>query len=284
MYCKSCGKQIDDDSIFCTFCGTRQSIIYKPDPNTSFAALQSKSMKVDLSSEIPSTIKSTSEVNIKPPKYDLSYEKEADATFAGMFLILISIVFAVIGPMKFDTEDSYNQFKVISTIGALFVRIIGTIWVVNITRRQNRDPFLWGLLTLIFPSIGLIIVGQLKKLYNPNEHSNSRTTEENISPTDLEKNNNEPLNLGNIKLTKLPEAKLTNKDVIKNDSEYLIKLLKEYPHSLISKNYPDIVPLYVFQELNKRKVLIDNEMLSGLEQFARRKGFNNFDQMLKYYQ
>lgn len=25
MYCKKCGKKIDDDSIYCTYCGTKQS-------------------------------------------------------------------------------------------------------------------------------------------------------------------------------------------------------------------------------------------------------------------
>jgi uncharacterized membrane protein YvbJ len=25
MYCKKCGKKIDDDSIYCTHCGTKQS-------------------------------------------------------------------------------------------------------------------------------------------------------------------------------------------------------------------------------------------------------------------
>lgn len=30
MYCKNCGKQIDDDSKFCNYCGTEQSInIYR---------------------------------------------------------------------------------------------------------------------------------------------------------------------------------------------------------------------------------------------------------------
>ncbi len=30
MYCKSCGKQIDDDSKFCSFCGTKQTLTFKP--------------------------------------------------------------------------------------------------------------------------------------------------------------------------------------------------------------------------------------------------------------
>ena len=30
MYCKVCGGKIDDDSLFCSFCGTKQSITNKP--------------------------------------------------------------------------------------------------------------------------------------------------------------------------------------------------------------------------------------------------------------
>lgn len=275
MFCKSCGKQIDDDSVFCTFCGTKQSTIHKPNPDISSIPPQTKNVNVNLSFGRPSAEKATPEIVVtKPPKYDLLYQKETEATAFGVFLLLISIVFAVIGPIKFDNENSYNQFKVFSAIGALVIRIIGTIWVVNIAKRQNREPFLWGLLTFILPSIGLIIIGQLRKLYNPNEKSNLITPEENIYPIDLE----------NINLTKLPEPQLTNKDVIQNSNEYLIKLLKDYPQSIMSKNYPPIVPLYVFQELNKRKVLIDNEMLSGLEHFARHSGFKSFDQVIKHYQ
>ena len=27
MYCSQCGKQIEDDSVFCTFCGEKQKLI-----------------------------------------------------------------------------------------------------------------------------------------------------------------------------------------------------------------------------------------------------------------
>lgn len=47
---------------------------------------------------------------------------------------------------------------------SLVLRIIFTVWVVNIAKRQNRPETQWGFSGFIFPSFTLIIIGLSKKL------------------------------------------------------------------------------------------------------------------------
>jgi len=45
------------------------------------------------------------------------------------------------------------------------LRIIATLWVIEIAKRQNRKTIGWGTIAFFSPSIALIIIGQLKKLW-----------------------------------------------------------------------------------------------------------------------
>jgi hypothetical protein len=166
MFCKTCGNQIDNDSIFCSFCGTKQG--------------EPKTVNVNLSFGRQNTSKPIQETKeFKQPKYDPTYTKESDATFLGVILLLISLGFAIFGPIKFDSYDSYNQFRVFESLGALVLRVFVTIWVVAIAKRQNRETFGWGALAFFLPSIALIIIGQQRKLFAKFEINDSLSNEEN---------------------------------------------------------------------------------------------------------
>ncbi len=136
MFCKSCGKQIDNDSTFCSFCGTKQSTDLKPQVQADIA---------------------------RQPKYDPTYKKEDDAMTFGIILLVISLIFA--GPIKFENRESYGQFRAVTAIVSLILRICVTIWVVNIAKRQNRETFGWGLFAFLLPSIALIVIATRKKLF-----------------------------------------------------------------------------------------------------------------------
>lgn len=97
-------------------------------------------------------------------KYDLTYEKETDATLVGIVIIITSILLMIFKPFQFDNIGDYNQFQVISSISSLVLRIFTTVWVVNIATRQNRNSTGWGWFAFFFPSITLVIIGLLKKL------------------------------------------------------------------------------------------------------------------------
>jgi len=101
--------------------------------------------------------------------YDLTYEKETTATNVGLILLVFYIVvFFVIQSIDFGyvSDESYNKAKAVFGAIELISRIIFTIWVVNIAKRQNRNSVGWGFLGFFFPLIALIIIGLLRKLRN----------------------------------------------------------------------------------------------------------------------
>jgi hypothetical protein len=97
-------------------------------------------------------------------KIDNIYKKESEATIVGVILLFAPIIIKIIGDENINSIESYNQAKAATTIGAIIVRIIVTIWVIDIAKMQNRNTTNWGLFSFFLPSIALIIIGQLNKL------------------------------------------------------------------------------------------------------------------------
>ena len=146
MYCKSCGEKIDNDSLFCSICGTRQSEINRH--------------AVDRPNDPKQNHKSA---HIEP-KYDTTYAKETNATFIGAGILVSTITLLIFKPYKFAKIDDYNQFSAFSSIAILVLRIIITSWVANIAKRQNRNKLSWGTFAFFLPSVALILIGTQKKL------------------------------------------------------------------------------------------------------------------------
>jgi hypothetical protein len=112
------------------------------------------------------TIETDNVVKIKLTPHDISNEnnKEPEATLVGIILLLIPIFIKLSGSFNFETEESYNQTRAFFAIGSLIIRIFGTIWVVSIANRLNRNSSGWGWFAFFFPSIALISIGLLNKL------------------------------------------------------------------------------------------------------------------------
>lgn len=161
MFCKSCGRQIDNDSTFCSFCGTKQSTELKPqvqaDTNQSINTTQKVYSNETNFNNTPNIV--------RQPKYDPTYKKEDDAMTVGIILLVIALIFAIVGPIKFEDRESYGQFRAVTAIVSLILRICVTIWVVNIAKRQNRETIGWGLFAFLLPSIALIVIATRKKLF-----------------------------------------------------------------------------------------------------------------------
>lgn len=161
MFCKSCGKQIDNDSTFCSFCGTEQSTDLKrqvqADTNQSTNTTQKVYNNETNFNNSPNIVRQS--------KYDPTYKKEDDAMTLGIFLLVIALIFAIVGPIKFDDRESYGQFRAVTAIVSLILRIFVTVWVVNIAKQQNRETFGWGLFAFLLPSIALIVIATRKKLF-----------------------------------------------------------------------------------------------------------------------
>jgi hypothetical protein len=136
-------------------------------------------------SNTPQTIETVHIKQVPKPKtskkFDLTYEKETDATIFGILLITIPIILRLTGAITFETVESYNQGKAIIAIISLVLRIAITVWVVNIATRQNRNSTGWGWFAFFFPSISLIVIGLLKKQRLKIELDDSLTVNEKVA-------------------------------------------------------------------------------------------------------
>lgn len=173
MFCKSCGKLIDDDSKFCTHCGAKQSTS-KTASHQIDEFIQSNFSIQDKNSQKTDIIKDFNiESLYKNPEYNV------EAVSFGSLLLLISLSLVVIQPFKFENHEDYIQIRFILGIVILIIRIIITIWVTNIALRQNRAPFIWGLFAFLLPAISLIAIGLLKSKNEIYRINNSLNDSEN---------------------------------------------------------------------------------------------------------
>lgn len=156
MFCKHCGKEIDNDSLFCSYCGLKLAKGYEGIDRQSQAFFANQK-----------------EHQLTEDIYDETYEKETTATIAGVVFILITLILYSFPIDKYVTPDYGNnmygenpfaEYKFLFAFISGVFRIVITIWVTNIATRQNRSRLLWGILAFVFPSISLIIIGLMKKV------------------------------------------------------------------------------------------------------------------------
>lgn len=117
------------------------------------------------------TNKPRSTVTIRQPihsvindKYDLTYKRETDATLFGVFALLLALFIVVFRPFKIENDNSYNQYRTYAALINLAYRIAITYWVINISKRQNRNFTAWGWFAFFVPTLALIISGISRKL------------------------------------------------------------------------------------------------------------------------
>lgn len=143
MFCRNCGKVIDDNSRFCSYCGTN---LFRD-----------------------STVESVNNTNSEPDtievrnmgKYDRTYKGEGPATFLGLLIIILNIGSYFL--MKLVKEEVPQLLKFV-VIGLIVIWISVTIWVVLIAKSQNRNEAAWGTFAFFIPGLALFIISLLKKL------------------------------------------------------------------------------------------------------------------------
>ncbi|MCR9098974.1 MAG: zinc ribbon domain-containing protein [bacterium] len=230
MYCKNCGRQIADDSRFCSDCGAlqKQPRIHHQEKKVNLSAQGiEKFLGIELSKRLlgfyliwvsihlilllvhwndgnnkyfwPISKRADIEdydfsefilfavfpviglaiINLfrdskstdgraSDSKYDMSYEKDVTPTIVGVFMLVISFGLLMSG---FGNDDygrqQGEQIQAFFSVLALILRIVFTVWVVNIAKQLNRDSTTWGIFCFFFPSIALIAIGQMRKLRGP---------------------------------------------------------------------------------------------------------------------
>lgn len=148
MFCKECGQEIEKDSKFCSFCGTR--LFFGPIIN----------VKNNSSSE-PITI-----IVKGLDKYDRTYKGDGEATVVGIISTILNIVL-------FLYSKNNKEVQIIAGSIGIVLWIIFIFWVVSISDKQNRNSLAWGIFAFFIPVLALIIIGMLKKLKNDSFNTDS---------------------------------------------------------------------------------------------------------------
>lgn len=102
--------------------------------------------------------------NVSLKKYDESYTKESEASFAGVFLLIAPILFTVFSLLSSVQYDGLETFIQVMAVGGLVIRVIATKWISSIAAEQNRNTSKWMALSFFLPATSLIIIGMTKKL------------------------------------------------------------------------------------------------------------------------
>ena len=171
MYCKKCGTEIDNDSTFCSSCGTKQNqVVSTQTVQDSVKDIQAKVVNVNLSFGRTSVDKGKTYTNVQTDKYDRTYMKETDATIFGVILLALSIL----GVVLISNSTLPSIAAPFISIFGFILRIIATVWTVKIAGNQNREPLGWGIFSFIFPSFALIIIGQSNKIKDTNTKTESQ--------------------------------------------------------------------------------------------------------------
>ena len=101
MYCKECGKEIDHDSKFCSYCGTKQSIqptIEQREDQVIKSSTTSQTINVNLNlgrPKVEGEKVNKEQVNIN--KYNLTYKKDVEATIIGLVIVVTGFFMFYIG-------------------------------------------------------------------------------------------------------------------------------------------------------------------------------------------
>jgi hypothetical protein len=93
-----------------------------------------------------------------------SYERNEEASFAGIFCLIVPVVFTYFCIADNVFFDAFNIYLNIMITGGLIFRVIAFNWVGNIAEEQNRSAKGWQMLTMLFPSITLITLGYTQRL------------------------------------------------------------------------------------------------------------------------
>ena len=92
------------------------------------------------------------------------YQRNEEASFAGIFCLVVPVIFTYFCIADHVFFDAYNIYLNIMITGGLIFRVIAFNWVGNIAQEQNRSAKGWQILTMIFPSISLITLGYTQRL------------------------------------------------------------------------------------------------------------------------
>lgn len=153
MFCKSCGKQIDDDSIFCSFCGTKQPEIQKTiikAPENLPTEPQIVEIKTKIKENISTPAQATdlfSDIKIQPDDNKLTFQKIIGSFLCilGFFLLSSYFSFLILKTHSIRIPNIY-MYKFYGTIfitpafGIHFWALCGIILLLGSFVFRKKEP------------------------------------------------------------------------------------------------------------------------------------------------
>lgn len=152
MFCKKCGKVVDNDSVFCTYCGAKQKNL--EEKKYDFVTISEQAGE-----------KPIEKYEIKKVKYDLNYKSNEDDRFLGIVLLTITLLFAIFEPIIINKHEEFLQATLLINFISFIIRILITAKVIRIAKLQNRVSSSWGFFAFFMPSIALIVQSYQKKVF-----------------------------------------------------------------------------------------------------------------------
>ena len=153
MYCKECGKQIDDNSKYCSSCGTLQSI--KIIDNERNISNNLTDARIANSNNTGSAKRQKIVIN-EISRFDSDYRKPLELTVLGILLIISIIALSLL-------DLNIEGYAVVS-VTLFVIKIVLVIIIVNTAKEQDRNTTGWGIFGFFFTGLALIIIGLLPKL------------------------------------------------------------------------------------------------------------------------
>ena len=225
MFCKECGMEIDNDSKFCIFCGTKLFATTTSKWQTTSVINTEQSMGNFNASDSKNPFNGKpSEEKIIEERYDRSYKGDATASWMSFIVLLVNATFHALAGKLYD-----ETLEVVSAIILVLWWVISIFWTVDIAKRQNRNTIAWGIFAFFLPYLSLIIIGMLKKL----NKSINKTKPFVIKPNAEILNPENKDNIKNVKTEDEEQSLINSKSefgdkMIVNDTPEQIKIIKHF--------------------------------------------------------
>lgn len=158
MFCKYCGNPIDDDSIYCRYCGKEQL-------NLTLSRIESVNRNVVSNSNQEEKRKHDS-LN---DEFDLFFPiKVRQYRLLGIIIIIVVFVGSLLAYYEaVDIEEIYGGSFIL-----VIARFIFSYKVSSSVKELNRDSLIWWIFTFLLTGPALVAFGSLNKKLLPSNFNN----------------------------------------------------------------------------------------------------------------
>lgn len=190
-------------------------------------------------------------------------EKEIRATVYGIVLLLLFLfIFLILPPLS---DDKILNYFAKSTYGIIRLGLI--FYGQTIVKKQNRNYTVWAVLTFLFTSVSLIVLGNLYKV---------RKT---VTVIDLAPNQT------NDNVNQFPDITIGTDsslliEAVTNDSFTLKYMLQNFGR--YNKDYTSLFPVLAAYKLNERGIELEEVHKNALDKYALTKDFDSFSSLLTH--